>query len=108
MFFDGLEKPLVMNSTNGQIIAALLGSEESDDWIGQSVQLYTDPSITYNGKLVGGIRVREAGTQPPPQVRRAVQKPQQPLRNPPQQQAAAPEPEGNPFDPSTDDDNVPF
>lgn len=52
------DKSMVLNSTNGQLIAQALKSEESDDWTGKQVVLYDDPSVSYGGKLVGGIRVR--------------------------------------------------
>lgn len=52
------DKGLVLNSTNGQLIAQALKSEESDDWTGQQIVLYDDPSVSFGGKLVGGIRVR--------------------------------------------------
>ena len=52
------EKPMVLNSTNGQIIAKIIGSEESDNWIGHKIVLYDDPNVSFGGKLVGGIRVR--------------------------------------------------
>jgi len=58
MHFTELEKPLILNSTNAQIIAQILKSEETDDWTGRQVVLYDDPSVSYGGKLVGGIRVR--------------------------------------------------
>lgn len=60
LHFHELDKPMTLNSTNGQIIAALLGSPESDDWAGKKIQLYRDPTISFAGKLVGGIRVRAA------------------------------------------------
>lgn len=53
-----MDKPLILNSTNGQIIAAISGSEESDDWIGKKIVLYNDPNIFFGGKMTGGIRVR--------------------------------------------------
>jgi len=58
MEFKECEKPLVLNSTNGQLIAQITGSEESDDWIGAKVVLYDDPTISFRGKITGGIRVR--------------------------------------------------
>lgn len=58
MHFTELDKPLILNSTNAQIIAQILKSEETDDWTGRQVVLYDDPSVSYGGKLVGGIRVR--------------------------------------------------
>jgi len=56
--FKELEKPLVLNSTNGQIIAMITGSQESDNWIGKKIVLYNDPMVSFGGKLTGGIRVR--------------------------------------------------
>ena len=58
MSFDETDKPLVLNSTNGQILAQITGSPESDDWTGTQVVLYHDPNVSFGGKLVGGIRIR--------------------------------------------------
>lgn len=66
MHFKELPKPMIVNSTNAQIIAGFLGSEETDDWVGKKVVLYDDPNITFGGKLVGGIRVRQPKNQPKP------------------------------------------
>lgn len=49
---------MVLNSTNGQLIAQILKSDETDLWKGQKVVLYDDPSVSFGGKLTGGIRVR--------------------------------------------------
>lgn len=62
--FRELEKPMVLNSTNGQIMAMVFGSEESDDWVGKKIVLYVDPTISFAGKLVGGIRCRAPRNQP--------------------------------------------
>jgi len=51
-------KPMVLNSTNGQSIKAITGSAESDVWTGAEIVLYCDPSVSFGGKLIGGIRVR--------------------------------------------------
>lgn len=56
--FDEAEKPMVLNATNGQIIASIVKSEETDTWPGHKVVLYDDPNVSFGGKLVGGIRVR--------------------------------------------------
>jgi hypothetical protein len=63
LHFDELDKPLVLNSTNGQIIAAITGSPESDGWVGKKVVLYNDPNISFGGKLTGGIRCRAPKNQ---------------------------------------------
>lgn len=56
--FRELDKPMTLNSTNGQIIAVIVGSEEFKDWVGQQIVLYRDPNVSFGGKLVGGIRCR--------------------------------------------------
>jgi hypothetical protein len=60
LHFDELDKPLILNSTNGQIIARITGKDTDIEtsWIGARVVLYNDPNVTFGGKLVGGIRVR--------------------------------------------------
>lgn len=64
LLFNEVEKPLVLNSTNAQIIAAITGSENTDDWTGHKIVLYNDPNISFQGKLTGGIRARAPKNQP--------------------------------------------
>lgn len=79
--FKETAKPLVLNSTNAQLLERILGSDDTEDWVNGRVVLYTDPNVSFGGKIVGGIRVRA------PKVK-AKPKPQ-------------PEPEG-------DDEDAPF
>ena len=60
LHFLELEKPFVLNSTNGQIIAKITGKENDIEktWLGTKVVLYDDPNVSFGGKLTGGIRVR--------------------------------------------------
>lgn len=58
MYFAELSKPLVLKTTNIQLCEMALGSDDTDDWLGKKLVLYTDPNVSMNGKLVGGIRVR--------------------------------------------------
>lgn len=51
-------KPLVLNSINAQLIAGFMGSEETDNWTGKQIVAYNDPTISFAGKITGGIRVR--------------------------------------------------
>lgn len=78
LYFNEAEKGLVLNSTNAQVIASFLGSEETDSWTGQKIVLFDDPSVSFGGKLVGGIRARAPRNQPaaPPAAARPVFKPQ--------------------------------
>jgi hypothetical protein len=57
MSFEGEIKPMIINTTNWTLLEAVYG-EESDTWIGKSVELYCDPTVMYKGKVTGGVRVR--------------------------------------------------
>lgn len=86
VFFQETEKPLVLNRTNGELIAMITGERNSDNWGGHKVVLYDDPSISYGGKLVGGIRIRA-----------------------PKNRAAAPLTKQVPVDlPNDEEDDIPF
>ena len=61
LFFRELDKPMVLNSTNIQLLTHYLGTDETDDWKGKQVELYNDPTVSYGGKLTGGVRVRLPG-----------------------------------------------
>lgn len=58
MMFQEHEKALVLNSTNIQLCKMACGSDDTDDWIGKKIVLYTDPNVSFAGKLVGGLRLR--------------------------------------------------
>ena len=58
MVFEETEKPLVLNSTNIQLAEKAFGSDETETWMGKKIVLYTDPNVSFAGKIVGGIRLR--------------------------------------------------
>lgn len=64
LHFDEFDKPMTLNSTNGQLIAQITGVEDDIEkgWVGKQIVLYADPSISFGGKVVGGIRVRAPKT----------------------------------------------
>lgn len=68
--FEETDKPLVLNSTNIQLCERIFNSDDTDVWVGKRIVLYTDPNVSYAGKVVGGIRVRapklKAAAAPPP------------------------------------------
>jgi hypothetical protein len=57
VYFVGKEKGLVCNRTNWDRIALAAGTDETDEWPGVKVQLYTEP-VTYAGKTAPAIRVK--------------------------------------------------
>jgi len=58
LVFQETPKPLVLNSTNIQLCEQMFGSDDSDHWLGRQLVAYTDPTVSFGGKVVGGIRVR--------------------------------------------------
>lgn len=75
MWFQEQEKPLLLNSTNIQLCAAILNSDESDDWVGRKVVLYNDPTIMFAGRVTGGLRIRAPKNQPKPAPAKTAPKP---------------------------------
>ena len=55
--FSEFAKPMVMNVTNIKRAAKALG-DDTADWMGKSMELYTDPDIEFGGNIVGGLRLR--------------------------------------------------
>ena len=53
------DKPMVLNSTNIQLMSKACGSDDSDDWIGKQVIVYVDENVSFGGELVGGLRIRK-------------------------------------------------
>lgn len=103
LHFAETEKPMVLNSTNGQIIAGFVGSDNTDDWTNRKIVLYADPNITFGGKLIGGIRARAPRTPQAAAKPAAAPKPTAPAPAPvPAQEwpTTPAEPEG--------EDSVPF
>ena len=56
--FHELDKPMVLNSTNLHVAAKVLDSDDTDDWRGKEIILYTDPNVSFKGEVVGGLRFR--------------------------------------------------
>lgn len=55
--FNGGFKPLLANRTNLRIVSALHGAD-TGQWIGKTVNVYNDPSVSYAGRMTGGVRIR--------------------------------------------------
>lgn len=56
--FVEFDKPMVLNSTNIQLLGVATGTDDTEEMIGRKIVLYTDPNVSYGGKLVGGLRIR--------------------------------------------------
>ena len=58
MFFKELDKPMVLNSTNIQLLCKVLDTDETDEWIGKEIVVFNDQNVSFGGKITGGIRIR--------------------------------------------------
>lgn len=54
--FSGKDKKLVCNKTNAKTISKVLGSDETDDWIGKSI-IIGPREVEFQGDVVWSIRV---------------------------------------------------
>jgi hypothetical protein len=57
-FFEDIN-PMVLNWTNIQLCAKATGTENPQEWNGKKIVLFNDPNVSFGGKLIGGIRIRE-------------------------------------------------
>jgi hypothetical protein len=65
LHFHGKDKTLVLNVTNANTVQELLGSDDTDDWLGKRIRLYTT-KVDFQGKRVSAIRIKAAGKAAPP------------------------------------------
>ena len=59
LYFQETKKGVILGRTLAFQIAELLGSEETDDWVGKQITLYPQPMLVA-GKHVVAIRARAA------------------------------------------------
>jgi len=62
--FRELPKGLVLNVTTIRTLESAFGSD-TDQWLGNKVELYVDPGVSYKGKVVGGLRLRARKSKMP-------------------------------------------
>jgi len=74
--FQGRSKGMVLNKTNGSVIADIYG-DDTDGWIGKSIQLYPTTTM-YGPKRVPCVRVRLVAETDKP-----AEPPVEPLAEPP-------------------------
>lgn len=60
VYFEEVDKGLVLNKTNANFIVSILGDDDTDAWKGQQIKLIAT-DVEYAGDLVRGIRVRRVG-----------------------------------------------
>lgn len=67
MHFEEYDRALILNKTNIRLAAAFLGNDTSA-WMGRKIVIHNDPTVSFGGRTVGGLRLRapkNQGTTPP-------------------------------------------
>ncbi len=57
-YFKHETKGLVLNKTNASMLAAICGSDDTDNWVGHTALLYTE-LVAFQGRTAPAIRVRQ-------------------------------------------------
>jgi len=74
LYFAGKAKGLVLNKTNANIIAEVLGTDEMNDWRGRAITLYPT-RVEFQGKKVNAIRVQDVAPAAPQVPHRSPEPP---------------------------------
>lgn len=62
LHFEEFDRGLILNKTNIRLVAAFLGNDTAD-WMGRQVVIYCDPNVSFGGRTVGGLRLRQPKQQ---------------------------------------------
>jgi len=79
IYFKQFAKGMVLNVTTIRVLESAYG-DDTDVWIGKQVLLYVDPNVSFQGRVVGGLRLRvprpKLSPQNEPKPRTVVQQAQ--------------------------------
>lgn len=57
-YLKDIEEGMPLGAENLEELISLTKTEEMDDWRGVKVEIYVDPSVKFEGRRVGGVRLR--------------------------------------------------
>jgi hypothetical protein len=52
-------KPMILNKTNSQLLALATGVRTAGEARGKKIIVYCDPSVSFGGRVIGGIRLKK-------------------------------------------------
>jgi hypothetical protein len=64
MYFEEEYNPMVINRTNAQLLASSTGASKSSEAVGKQIVVYNDATISFGGKVTGGIRIKKLAGAP--------------------------------------------
>lgn len=65
-------KPMVLNSTNAAVLGKITGAATAGEARGKQIVVYDDPSVSFGGKVTGGLRIKRVQGAPAPAAPRAA------------------------------------
>lgn len=94
VFFENVDKGLILNATNRETLNGALGKAPAG-WLNATVGIFVDPNVTFGGQRKGGVRLR--ALLPPAAAAAAATPAPKPTTNPPAAAANEwPEEKGDP------------
>jgi hypothetical protein len=57
-------KPMVLNRTNAQLVGVCTGAKTAGEARGKQLVVYNDPTISFAGKITGGLRIKKVTGAP--------------------------------------------
>jgi len=57
-------KPMVLNSTNSTVLGKITGAATAGEARGKQIVVYDDPSVSFGGKVTGGLRLKRVQGAP--------------------------------------------
>jgi len=57
-------KPMVLNRTNAQLVGVATGAKTAGDAKGKQIVVYNDPTVSFGGKITGGLRIKKLAGAP--------------------------------------------
>lgn len=65
LFFREEQKGMALNITSIRVLEQAFG-DDTDHWVGNKVKVYVDPNVSFQGKVVGGLRLMPPRKKPAP------------------------------------------
>ena len=64
MYFEEDLPPMILNRTNASLLSVCTGAKTAGEAKGKKITVYADPTVSFGGRVVGGLRIRKAPGAP--------------------------------------------
>lgn len=75
MYFAEDVKPMILNRTNAALLAGATGVAKAGEAKGKQIVVYNDMTVSFGGRVTGGLRIRRIQGQPKAAPRSAAHVP---------------------------------